>query len=72
MVAGASRTAIMCSEAVWWRCHRSLISDVLRSLGMRVLHILSATPPSEHEYTAPTQIVDGMLTYANSKSTAYF
>ena len=64
MVAGGSRTAIMCSEAVWWRCHRSLISDVLRSLGMRVLHIVSVSQPSEHEYTAPARLVNGTLTYA--------
>ena len=63
MVAGGSRAAIMCSEAVWWRCHRSLISDVLRSLGMRVLHIVNSSLPSEHEYTAPARIVDGILTY---------
>ena len=66
MVAGGSRTAIMCSEAVWWRCHRSLISDVLRSLGLRVLHIVSASPPSEHEYTAPAKLVDGVLTYSSN------
>ena len=65
IVAGGSRTAIMCSEAVWWRCHRSLISDVLRSLGVRVLHIVTATPPSEHEYTAPAKLVDGVLTYSS-------
>jgi uncharacterized protein (DUF488 family) len=63
IVAGGSRTAIMCSEAVWWRCHRSLISDVLRSLGWKVLHIISASPPSEHEYTAPASVVDGSLRY---------
>jgi uncharacterized protein (DUF488 family) len=70
MVADGSRTAIMCSEAVWWRCHRSLISDVLRSLGMRVLHIVNAGAPAEHEYTAPARIVDGHLTYANDQQTS--
>lgn len=65
MVAGGSSTAIMCSEAVWWRCHRSLISDVLLSLGIRVLHIVSASLPSEHEYTAPAKLVGGALTYAS-------
>jgi len=65
VVAGGSRTAIMCSEAVWWRCHRSLISDVLLSLGWKVLHIVSASSPSEHEYTAPATLADGVLTYTN-------
>jgi len=65
VVAGGSRTAIMCSEAVWWLCHRSLISDVLLSLGWKVLHIVSASSPSEHEYTAPATLADGVLTYTN-------
>ncbi len=33
-------TAIMCSEAVWWRCHRRIIADYLISLGWRVLHLM--------------------------------
>jgi uncharacterized protein (DUF488 family) len=65
MVAGGRRTAIMCSEAVWWRCHRSIIADVLRSLGKRVLHIVNASPPREHEYRAPAKLIDAVLTYAS-------
>src|SRR5262245_36921274 len=38
---GSRRTAIMCAEAVWWRCHRSMISDYLKSKGIEVIHILS-------------------------------
>ena len=34
------RVAIMCSEAVWWRCHRRIITDYLLHGGMQVLHIL--------------------------------
>src|SRR5450432_2977377 len=57
-------TCLMCAEAVWWRCHRALISDELKSRGVRVLHILAANKVVEHPYTAPARIVDGKLTYA--------
>ena len=58
------RTALMCAEAVWWRCHRSLIADVLRSRGIEVVHILDAKHSVVHPYTAPARIVDGRLSYA--------
>jgi uncharacterized protein (DUF488 family) len=38
----AKRCAIMCAEAVWWRCHRRIITDYLLAAGERVFHILSA------------------------------
>jgi uncharacterized protein (DUF488 family) len=38
--AGVRPTALMCAEAVWWRCHRRLIADVLVHRGFEVLHIL--------------------------------
>lgn len=56
-------TAIMCSEAVWWRCHRSMISDYLKSIGIRVIHIIDLNHTEEHPYTAPARIVHGKLTY---------
>jgi uncharacterized protein (DUF488 family) len=58
------RTAVMCSEAVWWRCHRSLIADAIKSLGGEVLHILSATKTESHPYTSAATLVDGRLSYA--------
>ena len=57
------RTAIMCSEAVWWRCHRSLIADYLKAKGIKVLHILSETKTEEHPFTSAARIVDGELSY---------
>ena len=42
LAAGAGPTAIMCAEAVWWRCHRSLISDYLKARRIEVMHILDA------------------------------
>lgn len=62
-LAAAKRTAIVCAEAVWWRCHRSLIADVLKSTGWRVIHILGEKSTIEHPYTSPARIVDGRLTY---------
>ncbi|MEO7478590.1 MAG: DUF488 domain-containing protein [Lysobacteraceae bacterium] len=62
--AAQQRTCLMCAEAVWWRCHRSMISDDLKSRGITVLHIMGEGKMTEHPYTAPARIVDGRLTYA--------
>jgi uncharacterized protein (DUF488 family) len=62
-LAGRKRTAIMCAEAVWWRCHRSLISDVLKAEGWTVVHILTENSSSEHPYSSPARIIDGRLAY---------
>lgn len=56
-------TAYMCSEAVWWRCHRSMISDYLKVCGWKVMHIMGIGKAEEHPYTAPARIIDGALTY---------
>ena len=57
------QTAYMCSEAVWWRCHRALISDYLKVRGWKVMHIMDISKAQEHPYTAPARIVNGKLTY---------
>ncbi|HEX5353073.1 MAG TPA: DUF488 domain-containing protein [Rhodanobacteraceae bacterium] len=62
-LACGKRTAIMCAEAVWWRCHRGLISDVFKLHGTRVLHITGPGSPGEHPYTSAARIVDGRLDY---------
>lgn len=62
-LARTRRTAIMCSEAVWWRCHRSLISDYLKADGARVLHILAFGKSEEHPFTSAAQLVNGKLSY---------
>jgi uncharacterized protein (DUF488 family) len=56
-------TAIMCAEAVWWRCHRSLIADYLKARGVEVLHILGANKVDPHPYTPAARIVKGELSY---------
>ena len=56
-------TAIMCAEAVWWRCHRSLISDYLKGRGVEVLHILDRGKVESHPFTSAAKIVNGELSY---------
>jgi uncharacterized protein (DUF488 family) len=63
-VARKKRTAIMCAEALWWRCHRALISDWLKWRGWTVLHIAGEGKAQEHPYTRAAAIVDGELSYA--------
>jgi uncharacterized protein (DUF488 family) len=59
------RAAIMCAEAVWWRCHRSLISDYLKANGVDVLHILDHKKVEPHPFTSAAKIVNGQLNYAD-------
>ncbi len=58
-------TAFMCAEAVWWRCHRSMVSDYLKAKGWTVLHILAAGKIEEHPYTAPARIVGDTVYYSD-------
>lgn len=59
-LARGQRVAMLCSEAVWWRCHRSMIADALKSRGWRVHHIMGAGKTSEHPYTAPARASGGL------------
>ncbi|MBL7696873.1 MAG: DUF488 domain-containing protein [Chitinophagaceae bacterium] len=64
-IASRQRTAYMCSEAVWWRCHRSMISDYLKVRGWKVMHIMDVGKAQEHPYTSPARVVNGKLTYSD-------
>ena len=66
LLAGGLRTAIMCSEILWWRCHRRLIADVLTSLDVPVRHIRDARIVEPHRLAPPARLVRGELTYAAS------
>lgn len=61
--ASAKRLAYMCSEAVWWSCHRALVSDYLKHNGWTVMHIMNASKAVEHPWTKPASIVNGNLVY---------
>lgn len=65
--ASDARTAYMCSEAVWWRCHRSMVSDWLKINGWQVLHIMTDEKATEHPYTPAAVIVDNVLHYDIAK-----
>lgn len=64
MLASGLRTAVMCAEVLWWRCHRRMIADVLVFLGVRVVHIRDGKTVQTHQLTAPARVVRGALTYA--------
>ena len=63
-LASGLRVAVMCAEALWWRCHRGLIADVLRWLEFDVVHILGPDSTVPHPYTAAARIVGGRLSYS--------
>lgn len=63
MVTWGLRTAVMCAEVLWWRCHRRMIADVLVSLGAHVIHILDAKSAQAYRLAAPARLVRGVLTY---------
>ena len=66
-IALEKRTAYMCSEAVWWRCHRSMVSDYLKAEGWEVLHIMGIEKATEHPFTAPARISNGKLSYQKGR-----
>ena len=61
--ASEKRIAVMCAEAVWWRCHRSVIADYLKSIGVVVKHIIDVNTIEIHPYTSAARIVEGKLSY---------
>ncbi len=62
-LARMNRVAFMCAEAVWWRCHRSMVADYLKVQGWVVLHILSKTKVEPHPYTSAAREENGKLFY---------
>jgi uncharacterized protein (DUF488 family) len=64
-LARRERVAVMCAEAVPWRCHRSLIADALLVRGIRVKHILSTANRKAHTLTPFARTQGGHITYPN-------
>ena len=62
-IAELKQTAIMCAEAVPWRCHRSLIADALTVLGLPVGHIMSASKTQPHKLTSFAHVEGHDTTY---------
>ena len=63
LLARGLRTAVMCAELLWWRCHRRIIADVLTSLGVRVVHIRDEGTSELHRLTTPARLRGGRLSY---------
>jgi uncharacterized protein (DUF488 family) len=63
MLAEGLRTAIMCAELLWWRCHRRIIADVLTVIGLDVVDIRDATTSEPHQLLPPAHLVGGRLSY---------
>jgi len=62
-----SRTAYMCAERVYFRCHRMLVSDWLVARGLEVLHIDDAKPAKAHKLMSEARLVDGQLIYRGDR-----
>jgi len=69
-VAEERRTAIMCAEAIPWKCHRSLLSDALVARGVRVIHILSSGKTQDHRLTPFARVHGGRITYPATRKGA--
>jgi uncharacterized protein (DUF488 family) len=66
-LAEGSRTAYMCAERVYFRCHRMLVSDWLMANGHEVLHIDGTGPLKPHRLTAEGRMIDGELIYRGDR-----
>ena len=60
-------TVYMCAEVLWWRCHRSMVSDYLKAKNWNVLHIMSVGKCQEHIYTSPARVVGTKVFYFDEK-----
>jgi len=69
-LAGREPTAVMCAEAVPWRCHRSLIADALVVQGIEVHEIVSGTRAKPHSLTPWARVVGTQVTYPAASSAA--
>jgi uncharacterized protein (DUF488 family) len=67
-IANRRRTAIMCSEGLWWRCHRRIISDHLTVRGWGIEHILPSGKLAEHELPEFASVQAGRLLYDGGQS----
>jgi len=61
--ATGARTAYMCSEGLWWRCHRRIISDNLVIRDWTVQHIMPTGKLSPHVIASFARVIDGKIIY---------
>ncbi|MCA1713939.1 MAG: DUF488 domain-containing protein, partial [Gammaproteobacteria bacterium] len=55
--------AVMCAEAVWWRCHRRLIADDFVARGWQVQHLMTPGHSQPHPMHPAARMIDGVLRY---------
>ena len=63
-------TAIMCAEALPWKCHRWLLSDALVARGIRVLHILASGKTQDHRLTTFARVHGTQVAYPATRKGA--
>lgn len=61
--AGEEHCAVMCAEAVWWRCHRRLIADDFIARGWQVLHLMTPGRSEPHPLHPDARLIDDVLVY---------
>lgn len=61
--AGTTRVAVMCAEALWWQCHRSLVADALAARDLDVRHILDASAARPHRIHETARVEAGQVCY---------
>ena len=64
----AGRVALMCAEAVPWRCHRSLVADVLTARGAHVDHLINSVRSTPHHLTPFAKVEGARVTYPGDES----
>ena len=69
-LAGRVRVAIMCAEAVPWRCHRSLVADALLVRGVGVEHIMTETQRYPHSLTQFAEVTGDVIIYPPEREAA--
>lgn len=71
LLAGSQPTAVMCAEAVPWRCHRNLLSDELVRRGIEVMHIIAAGPAQLHTLHRMARIEADRVVYPAPQATMF-
>ena len=67
-ISRVKRTAIMCAEALWWKCHRRLISDYISSEGIEVIHIIGESESVLHKILPPDENAENDLFGRNAET----
>ena len=68
-VARDARTAIMCSEGLWWRCHRRIVADHLTMFGWEVIHLMPDGKLATHSLPEFATIADSRIVYDGGQQT---